>query len=96
MSRIGRWRDVSWSSVADSGLRITGHLCAVGFRQAANFGIDNLEHGLIVDTEFYSGTGGARRGLSWLHRWMLAKGLTMQPEPAEPAFVRELFNAVQR
>jgi peptidoglycan/xylan/chitin deacetylase (PgdA/CDA1 family) len=36
------------------------------------------------------------RGLSWLHRWMLAKGLTMQPEPVEPAFVRELFNAVQR
>jgi len=39
----------------DLGLRITGHLCAVGFRQAAALGIDNLEHGLIVDTEFYSG-----------------------------------------
>lgn len=38
----------------------------------------------------------AARGLSWLHRWMLAKGLTMQPEPLEPPFVRELFNAVQR
>jgi hypothetical protein len=37
------------------GLRITGHLCAVGFSQAAAFGIDNLEHGLIVDTEFHSG-----------------------------------------
>jgi peptidoglycan/xylan/chitin deacetylase (PgdA/CDA1 family) len=36
------------------------------------------------------------RGLSWLHRWMLAKGLATQPEPAEPVFVRELFNAVQR
>jgi peptidoglycan-N-acetylglucosamine deacetylase len=33
------------------------------------------------------------RGLSWLHRWRLAKGLTMQPEPLEPPFVRELFNA---
>ncbi|MGH8232470.1 MAG: amidohydrolase family protein [Steroidobacteraceae bacterium] len=35
------------------GLRITGHLCAVGFRQAAALGIDDLEHGIIVDTEFY-------------------------------------------
>jgi imidazolonepropionase-like amidohydrolase len=36
------------------GVRVTGHLCAVGFSEAANLGIDNLEHGLIVDTEFYS------------------------------------------
>ncbi|HEY3730508.1 MAG TPA: amidohydrolase family protein [Steroidobacteraceae bacterium] len=37
------------------GLKITGHLCAVGFREAAALGIDNLEHGIIVDTEFYPG-----------------------------------------
>jgi len=37
------------------GLKVTGHLCAVGFREAALLGIDNLEHGLVVDTEFYSG-----------------------------------------
>jgi imidazolonepropionase-like amidohydrolase len=37
------------------GLRVTGHLCAVGYREAAALGIDNLEHGLIFDTEFYSG-----------------------------------------
>ncbi len=35
------------------GLKITGHLCAVGFKEAAALGIDNLEHGLMVDTEFY-------------------------------------------
>jgi imidazolonepropionase-like amidohydrolase len=35
------------------GLRVTGHLCAVGFREAAALGIDNLEHGLAVDSEFY-------------------------------------------
>jgi imidazolonepropionase-like amidohydrolase len=34
------------------GLKVTGHLCAVGFKQAAALGIDNLEHGLTVDTEF--------------------------------------------
>lgn len=37
------------------GLKITGHLCSVGFREAAAMGIDNLEHGLLVDTEFYPG-----------------------------------------
>jgi imidazolonepropionase-like amidohydrolase len=36
------------------GLKITGHLCSIGFRQAADLGIDNLEHGLMVDTEFFS------------------------------------------
>lgn len=35
------------------GLRITGHLCAVGYREAAAMGIDNLEHGVAMDTEFY-------------------------------------------
>jgi len=34
------------------GLKITGHLCSVGFREAAALGIDNLEHGLVVDSEF--------------------------------------------
>lgn len=33
-------------------LKITGHLCSIGFREAADMGIDNLEHGLFVDTEF--------------------------------------------
>jgi imidazolonepropionase-like amidohydrolase len=34
------------------GLPVTGHLCSIGFREAAELGIDNLEHGLWVDTEF--------------------------------------------
>ncbi len=37
------------------GLKITGHLCSIGFTEAADMGIDNLEHGMFVDTEFYSG-----------------------------------------
>ena len=36
-------------------LKVTGHLCSVGFREAAALGIDNLEHGLIVDSEFMPG-----------------------------------------
>ncbi len=34
------------------GVKMTGHLCAVNFHEAADLGIDDLEHGLLVDTEF--------------------------------------------
>ncbi len=37
------------------GLKVTGHLCSVGFREAAELGIDDLEHGFLVDTEFRPG-----------------------------------------
>jgi imidazolonepropionase-like amidohydrolase len=35
------------------GAKVTGHLCSIGFREAASIGIDDLEHGLVVDTEFF-------------------------------------------
>ena len=34
------------------GLKLTGHLCSVTFREAADLGIDNLEHGFLVATDF--------------------------------------------
>ncbi len=34
------------------GLKVTGHLCSVGYREAVALGIDNLEHGLLVNTEY--------------------------------------------
>ena len=37
------------------GLKVTGHLCSIGFREAAALGIDDLEHGLFVDTELFPG-----------------------------------------
>ncbi|HEX2713493.1 MAG TPA: hypothetical protein VHM88_14930, partial [Candidatus Acidoferrales bacterium] len=37
------------------GLKVTAHLCSIGFREAAALGIDDLEHGLVVDTEFTPG-----------------------------------------
>jgi imidazolonepropionase-like amidohydrolase len=37
------------------GIKVTGHLCSVGFREAASLGIDDLEHGLVVDTELFPG-----------------------------------------
>jgi imidazolonepropionase-like amidohydrolase len=37
------------------GLQVAGHLCAVGYEEAAALGIDSLEHGLMEDTEFDAG-----------------------------------------
>ncbi|HEV8590213.1 MAG TPA: amidohydrolase family protein, partial [Pyrinomonadaceae bacterium] len=34
------------------GLKVTGHLCSIGYREAAEIGIDDLEHGLLADSEF--------------------------------------------
>ena len=34
-----------------------------------------------------------KKGLSWLHRWMLAKGLEIQEEPSEPEMISELFKS---
>jgi hypothetical protein len=34
------------------GLKVTGHLCSIGYREAAEIGIDDLEHGLFADSEF--------------------------------------------
>ena len=37
------------------GIKVTGHLCSIGLAEAADLGIDDLEHGLPVDTEFTEG-----------------------------------------
>jgi imidazolonepropionase-like amidohydrolase len=37
------------------GLKVTGHLCAVTYREAAELGIDNLEHGFFVNTQLDPG-----------------------------------------
>ena len=34
------------------GMKITGHLCSITYREAASLGIDNLEHGFFVATDF--------------------------------------------
>ena len=36
------------------------------------------------------------RGLSWIHRWRLARGLPLRLEPDEPEFVSDLFKAGRR
>ncbi len=37
------------------GVKVTAHLCSVGFREAVALGIDQLEHGLLTNTEYYGG-----------------------------------------
>jgi hypothetical protein len=37
------------------GLRFTGHLCSVSFREAVALGIDNLEHGLFTNSDYMPG-----------------------------------------
>ena len=34
------------------GMKVTGHLCSVTYREAAGLGIDDLEHGFFVATDF--------------------------------------------
>src|SRR4029079_18749474 len=37
------------------GVTVTAHLCSVGFREAVALGIDQLEHGLLTNSEYWSG-----------------------------------------
>ncbi len=34
------------------GVKVTAHLCSVGYREAVALGIDNLEHGLFANSEY--------------------------------------------
>jgi imidazolonepropionase-like amidohydrolase len=34
------------------GVKVTGHLCSVSFREAVKLGIDNLEHGMLTASDF--------------------------------------------
>jgi imidazolonepropionase-like amidohydrolase len=48
-------RDELRASVEEAhkrGLKITGHLCSVTYAEAAEIGIDNLEHGFLASTDF--------------------------------------------
>ncbi len=37
------------------GVKVTAHLCSVGYREAVAMGIDNLEHGLFANSEYTPG-----------------------------------------
>ena len=37
------------------GLKVTGHICSVSFREAVELGIDNLEHGFFTNSDYAAG-----------------------------------------
>jgi len=45
---------VAIDEVHERGLKITGHLCSVTYAEAADLGVDNLEHGFLAATDFVS------------------------------------------
>ena len=42
------------------GMKLTGHLCSVTYREAAELGIDNLEHGFFAADGFRRGQEAGR------------------------------------
>ena len=34
------------------GIKVTGHICSVSFTEAVDLGIDNIEHGLLTNTDY--------------------------------------------
>ena len=62
MKWIKAYTDISRADLAAAideahkrGMKATGHLCSVSFREAVELGIDNLEHGMLVASDFASG-----------------------------------------
>ena len=39
-------------AVHSKGLKVIGHLCSITYKEAANMGIDQLEHGFLASTDF--------------------------------------------
>jgi imidazolonepropionase-like amidohydrolase len=72
------------------GIKVTGHVCAMGFVEAAQAGIDNLEHGLAMDTEFFSEkkAGVCPDRSYWLPE---VSRIDVKSEPVQ-AMIRELVN----
>ena len=59
---VGWFKAYTWISRAELGaaieeahandVKVTAHLCSVGYREAVALGIDNLEHGLFANSEY--------------------------------------------
>jgi peptidoglycan/xylan/chitin deacetylase (PgdA/CDA1 family) len=50
----------------------------------------------LLDKAYSLPEAQAKTGLSWLHRWMLAKGLEARPEPREPEWIANLHKSYSR
>jgi peptidoglycan/xylan/chitin deacetylase (PgdA/CDA1 family) len=52
--------------------------------------------GALKDKAYALPEAQSKIGLSWIHRWMLAKGLQMRPEPPEPEWIADLNKSYSR
>lgn len=50
----------------------------------------------LADPAYRLPTANTRQGLSWLHRWMMARGLKMRLEPREPDWLNKLVESYTR
>jgi peptidoglycan/xylan/chitin deacetylase (PgdA/CDA1 family) len=67
----------------------------VGMMKGRGYAFITLESAL-KDKAYSLPDAQDKRGVSWLHRWTVAKGLQMRPEPREPEFITKLYNANRR
>ena len=73
-------------------MKVTGHLCSVGFREAAEMGIDNLEHGPFAapDGELYSKKEPGACGTNYI---AVLVDIVKNVEPDGPA-IKELIQTL--
>ncbi|HEY3616613.1 MAG TPA: amidohydrolase family protein [Candidatus Sulfotelmatobacter sp.] len=69
-------------------LKVTGHLCSITLREAAELGIDNIEHGFVIDTSF---TPGKKPDVCPSGEQRIAVFKTLDPESAA---VKDLFHVL--
>ncbi len=60
--------------------------------QDRNYTFISMEEAL-KDPAYQLKEATVKKGLSWLHRWMLFKGLEIREEPSEPETISELFKS---
>ena len=74
-------------------MKVTGHLCSVGYNEAAEMGIDNLEHGPFgaPDGELYSKR---QPGLCGPDYFAELKDIVMNVEPDSPQLKQTIQNLV--
>jgi imidazolonepropionase-like amidohydrolase len=74
-------------------MKVTGHICSVGYNEAAEMGIDNLEHGPYgaPDGELYSQRKPAICGPDYFAE---LKDIVMNVEPDSPQLKRTIQNLV--
>jgi imidazolonepropionase-like amidohydrolase len=75
-------------------MKLTGHLCSVGFREAAEMGIDNLEHGPFgaPDGELYSKQQPGKCGPDYFDE---IDDITTKVEPDSPAVMQMIQTLVE-